>query len=81
MWKKIALFQLLLLVALAAFWIGKETHAIEPVRRELTTSNEDGDKVYIWSYNSGEKEWEIAALDYQKGTYQEKNISTRIPLR
>ncbi|RJP18916.1 MAG: hypothetical protein C4520_13645 [Candidatus Abyssobacteria bacterium SURF_5] len=79
MWKKIALVQLILLVALIAFWVGSETRAaVEPAQREFVTSNEEGNIVYLWSYNSAEKEWDVAALNFQKGAIQETTISTRV---
>jgi hypothetical protein len=81
MWKKIAIVQLALLVALVAFWVGTETRAGEPVLREFTTSNEEGDIVYIWSYNAGEKEWDVTALNFGKGLMQEVTISSKVRLK
>lgn len=78
MWKKIALIQLALLVALAAFWVGRETRAdVEPMTREFMTSNEEGNIAYIWSYDSGSKEWNIISLNYLNGSKREITITAR----
>lgn len=78
MWQKIALIQLILLVALTAFWTGRETRAsVAPARREFTTSNDDGDMVYIWSYDSGKKEWGVTALNYKEASMQHVKIAAR----
>ena len=77
MWKKIAIFQLVLLIALVAFWAGTETTEAQPLSRQFTTQNEDGNVVYIWSYNSGNKTWNVARLDYEKASSSDVNISVR----
>jgi len=82
MWKKIAVVQMMLIIALAAFWIGGETRAaVEPAVREFTTSNEDGNIVYLWNYDSGKKEWNASALDFRQASYREVTIPARERLR
>ena len=77
MWKKIAILQLVLLIALCAFWVGTETSAAQPLSRQFVTQNDDGDVVYIWSYNSGKKAWSVARLDFVKASSSDVEISVK----
>jgi hypothetical protein len=80
MWKKIALVQLALIIALVAYWMGKETQAstlVEPLTREFITQNQEGSVVYIWSYQAGLKEWNVTSLDFNKVARHEIDISIR----
>jgi hypothetical protein len=79
MWKKIAFVQLIILVALLAFWMGSDSHGAERLRREFVTQNPDGDTIYIWAYHdAGVKHyWNVTRLDFETAQKNEKNIQVR----
>lgn len=74
MWKKIAVLQVLLLIALCAFWAGTETKADEPLSRQFVTQNEEGNLLYIWIYDAGSKEWNVTRLNFDKSNLTEIDI-------
>lgn len=79
MWKKIAIIQMIIIVALVAFWIGTDTRAAEPLRREFVTQNTDGHMIYIWAYQQDKLKphWNVTRLDFSTGSKDEKDISVR----
>ncbi|MBI4832336.1 MAG: hypothetical protein HY801_12465 [Candidatus Lindowbacteria bacterium] len=78
MWKKIAIAQLILIVALVAFIAGKEARALVPATAtEFVTWNQQGDVVHIWGYYSDKKQWTVSRIDFASASYVEKDISVK----
>ena len=74
MWKNIAILQLLLLIALCAFWAGTELRADEPLTRQFVTQNEEGNLLYVWIYDAGNKEWNATRLNFDTSSLTEIEI-------
>ncbi|MBI5117540.1 hypothetical protein HZA56_13775 [Candidatus Poribacteria bacterium] len=78
MWKKIAIVQLIAIVAIIAFLAGKEARGLSPTTAtEFVTWNQQGDVVHIWSYYSDKKLWTVTRLDFASAAYLEKEISVK----